>query len=58
MPKIDFLDDEFAVIAAIRRIIETDRYPDVLLRAALGRFDAVAEPAPHPPAKADKRARR
>jgi hypothetical protein len=59
VPKIDLLDDELAaVIAAIRPIIETDRYPRVLLRAALARFDAAAEPAPHPPAKADKRARR
>jgi hypothetical protein len=59
MPTIDLLDDELAVvIAVIRRIIETDRYPRVLLRAALARFDASAEPAPHPPAKADKRAGR
>ena len=63
MPIIDLPDDELAAVtAAIRRIIETDRYPRAPrldpLRAALARFDAVAEPAPLPPAKADKRARR
>jgi hypothetical protein len=74
MPTIDLPDDELAAVtAAIRRLIEDDKYPHAPrldpLRAALARFDAAAEPnlgqidrsdhpkAP-PPAKADKRARR
>jgi hypothetical protein len=75
MPTIDLTDDELAAItAAIRRAIETDRFPRAPrldpLRAALARFDAASKPTPHPkappegspkepsPAKADKRARR
>jgi hypothetical protein len=63
VPTIDLPADELAaVIAAIRRAIEGDRYPHAPrldpLRAALGKFDAASEPPPHPkaapPAKADK----
>jgi hypothetical protein len=74
VPTIDLPDDELgAVTAAIRRVIEDDRYPHAPrldpLRAALARLEAatalsggpkLAPPdkkAP-PPAKADKRARR
>jgi hypothetical protein len=71
VPTIDLPDDELAAVtAAIRRLIEDDKYPHAPrldpLHAALARFDAAtAEPigsgklpkAP-PPAKADKRARR
>jgi hypothetical protein len=67
MPTINLPDDELAAVtAAIRRIIEGDRYPHAPrldpLRAALARLEAAAEPSPPPkappPAKADKRARR
>ena len=68
MPIIDLPDDELAAVAAaIRRLIEDDKYPPAPrldpLRAALARFDAAApEPTPlwkaPPPAKGDKRARR
>jgi hypothetical protein len=68
VPIIDLPDDELAAVAAaIRRLIEDDKYPHAPrldpLRAALARFDAAApEPTPlwkaPPPAKADKRARR
>ena len=67
VPTIDLPADELAaVIAAIRRAIEDDRFPHAPrldpLRAALARFDAASKPTPHPkappPAKADKRARR
>ena len=68
MPTIDLPDDELAAVtAAIRGVIEGDRYPHAPrldpLRVALARFDAAtAEPTPHPkaspPAKADKRAQR
>ena len=66
MPAIYLTDDELAaVIAAIRRMIEDDRFPHAPrldpLRAALGKFEAASEPAPvpkaPPPAK-DKRAGR
>ena len=68
MPTIDLPDDELAAVAAaIRRLIEDDKYPHAPrldpLRAALARFDAAA-PEPTPlwkaplPAKGDKRARR
>jgi hypothetical protein len=56
MPKIDLPDDELAaVIAAIRGVIEDDRYPRAPrldpLRAALARFEAATpEPAPQPKA--------
>jgi hypothetical protein len=66
MPTINLTDDELtAVMAAIRRAIEDDRFPHAprldALRAALGKFAAAApEPIPKapPPAKAHKRARR
>jgi hypothetical protein len=65
MPTIDLPADELAAVtAAIRAVIEGDRYPHAPrlnpLRAALARFDAVSKPAPEspPPAKADKRTRR
>jgi hypothetical protein len=67
VPTIDLPDDELAAVtAAIRGVIEGDRYPHAPrldpLRAALARFDAASKPtlppkAP-PPAKAYKRARR
>jgi hypothetical protein len=62
MPTIDLPDDELAAVtAAIRGVIEGDRYPHAPrldpLRAALARFDAASEPKAPPPAKADKRAR-
>jgi len=64
VPTIDLPDDELAAVtAAIRGVIEGDRYPHAPrldpLRAALARFDA-ASPLPKapPPPKADKRARR
>ncbi|MGA8445532.1 MAG: hypothetical protein WB766_10095 [Roseiarcus sp.] len=57
MPTIDLPDDELAAaIAAIRRIIETDRYPRAPrldpLRAALARLEAAATPEPTPLPKA------
>jgi hypothetical protein len=67
MPTINLPDDELAAVAAaIRRLIEDDKYPHAPLldplRAALARLDAASKPAPDPkappPAKADKRARR
>jgi hypothetical protein len=69
MPTIDLPDDELAAVtAAIRRLIEDDKFPHAPrldpLRAALARLDAALalEPTPAPkappPAKADKRARR
>jgi hypothetical protein len=65
VPTIDLPDDQLpAVTAAIRDVIEGDRYPRAPrldpLRAALTRFDEASKPALEapPPAKADKRARR
>jgi hypothetical protein len=74
MPTIDLPDDELAAVtAAIRGVIEGDRYPHAprldSLRAALARLDAAnlapdqaptgnLKPKAPPPAKADKRARR
>jgi hypothetical protein len=69
VPTIDLPHDELAAVAAaIRGLIEGDRYPHAPrldpLRAALARFDAALalEPTPAPkappPAKADKRAGR
>ena len=67
MPVVDLPDDELAAaIAAIRRAIETDRYPRAPrldpLRAALARLEAALEPTPLPKAaqaaKVDKRVRR
>jgi hypothetical protein len=68
VPTIDLTDDELAAVtAALRRAIETDRFPRApridLLRSALAKLEPAAapEPTPHPkappPAKADKRAR-
>ena len=65
-PTISLTDDELAAVtAALRRLIEDDRFPHAPrldpLRAALGKFETAAEPTPQPkgspPAKADKRAR-
>jgi hypothetical protein len=67
VPTIDLTDDEFAAVtAAVRRAIETDRFPRAPrldpLRLALARLDAASNPTPDPkapaPAKADKRAQR
>jgi hypothetical protein len=67
VPTIDLPDDELAAVAAaIRGVIEGDRYPHGPrldpLRAALARFDTASKPTPDPkappPVKADKRARR
>jgi hypothetical protein len=67
VPTIDLPDDELAAVtAAVRGVIEGDRYPHAPrldpLRAALARLEAAAEPPPPPkapsPAKADKRTRR
>jgi hypothetical protein len=60
---IDLPDDELAAVtAAIRGVIEGDRYPHAPrldpLRAALARLDAASEPKAPPPAKGDKRTRR
>ena len=66
VPTINLTADELAAVtAAIRRAIEDDRFPHAPrldpLRAALGKFEAAAEPTPHPKAspagKGDKRAR-
>ena len=65
MPTIDLPDDELAAVtAAIRGVIEGDRYPHAPrldpLRAALVKLEAASEPKPQPkappPAKAEKRA--
>jgi hypothetical protein len=68
VPQIDLPDDELAAVtAAIRGVLEGDRYPRVPrvvpLRAALARLQAAAAPEPAPKAmptagKADKRGRR
>ena len=66
MPTINLADDELAAVtAAIRSLIEDDRFPHAPrldpLKAALGKFEAASEPAPlpkaPPPAKG-KRAQR
>jgi hypothetical protein len=49
VPRFDLNDAEHAAVAAaIRRAIETDRFPRAPrldpLRSALGKFDAAAEP--------------
>ena len=53
MPIIDLPDDELAAVtAALRRVIEDDRYPRAPrldpLRAALARLEAAATPEPTP----------
>jgi hypothetical protein len=73
VPTINLTDDELAAVTAtVRGAIETDRFPHATrldpLRAALGKFEAAAEPTAEPgshlkpkappPAKADKRVRR
>jgi hypothetical protein len=75
MPTIDLPDDELAAVtAAIRGVIEGDRYPHAPrldpLRAALARLDAASKPSSNlesepatrpkasPAAKAGKGARR
>lgn len=65
MPVVDLPDDELrALIAAIRGVIEGDRFPHAQrldpLKATLARPEAAAEPTPKgpPPANADKRTRR
>jgi hypothetical protein len=67
VPTIDIPDDELAAVtAAIRGVIEDDKFPHAPhldpLRAALARLDAASKPIPEPKAppaaKADKRARR
>ena len=70
MPTIDLTDDEYAALtAAIRRLIEQDKFPHAPrldpLRAALAKFDAGAEANPEPPlpktplgGRGGKRARR
>jgi hypothetical protein len=55
VPTIDLPDDELAAVAAaIRGVIEGDRYPHAPrldpLRAALARLDAASKPAPDPKA--------
>ena len=66
MPAINLTNDELAAVtAALRRLIEDDRFPHAPrldpLRAALGKLEAAREPTPlpkaPPPAKVDKRAR-
>ena len=65
MPTVDLPPDELAAVtAAIRRLIEDDKYPHAPrldpLRAALARLEAAVEPSPHPkattPAKANRQA--
>jgi hypothetical protein len=69
VPTFDLTDDELAAVtAAIRRAIETDRFPRAPrldpLRSALAKLEPAPAPKPTlqpkapPPAKADKRARR
>jgi hypothetical protein len=70
MPTIDLPDDELAAVtAAIRGVIEGDRYPHAPrldpLRAAVGKFEAASKSQPDwnwkpqapPVAKGDKRTR-
>jgi hypothetical protein len=66
MPPIDLTDDELtAVAAAIRRLIDEDRFPRAPridpLRSALAKFDPATAVKPTPPPKTpqgDNRARR
>jgi hypothetical protein len=63
MPTISLPDDELAAVtAALRRLIQDDRYPHAprldALKAALARLEAASEPTKAAPAaKSDKRAR-
>jgi hypothetical protein len=64
VPTIDLTDDELAAVtAAIRRAIETDRFPRAPrldpLRSALAKLEPSTAPHPKtlPPAQAKKRAR-
>ena len=55
MPTINLTNDELAAVtAAIRRAVDDDRFPRAPrldpLRAALGKFEAAAEPAAPPKA--------
>jgi hypothetical protein len=67
VPTINLTDDELAAVAAaIRRLVDEDKFPRAPrldpLRAALGKFDGAAEPTPDPKGvvggEGDKRARR
>jgi hypothetical protein len=64
MPTIDFTDDERAAMtAAIRRLIEEDKFPHALsldpLRSALAKLEAaVPPPKATPPVQGGKRAQR
>ena len=63
MPTINLDDDELAtVIAAVRRVIETDRFPRAprvdALRSALVKLDQPPPSPTQPASKADKRSRR
>ncbi len=64
MPTIDLTDAELAAVtAAIRGVVETDKYPHaprlVPLRTALAKFDEAApRPTPHLKATPPSRARR
>jgi hypothetical protein len=66
MPTISLTDDELAAVAAaIRRLVDEDRFPNAPrldpLKAALGKFDAALTPEPPKPppeARGDKRTRR
>jgi hypothetical protein len=56
VPTIDLPDDELAAVAAaIRRLIEDDKYPHAPrldpLRAALARLEAASKPIPLPKAR-------
>jgi hypothetical protein len=62
MPTIDLTDDEHAAVtAAIRRAVETDRFPRAPrldpLRSAVAKLDP-APPLPKAPPASGKRARR
>ena len=61
MPTIDLTDDEnAAVTAAIRRLIEEDKSPHAPrldpLRAALGKFEGGRRANPHPKTRRRRRA--
>jgi hypothetical protein len=59
VPTINLTDDELAAVtAALRRVIEGDRFPHAPrldpLRAALGKFEAAPEPTSLPTAPPPK----